>query len=342
MRRPAVQHLAIDLGGRESQICVRDSTTKIVDEKRVPTRRLSDYLAKQAKSRVILETSAEAFAVADAALAAGHEVRVVPATLARTLGVGAHGIKTDRRDAQALSAVSCKVDLLSVHVPSRQAREWRAQLSSRDALVTARTKLANTLTSQLRGRLVQLGRRLSGATPARLRTIWTELEGAVPAHVERLLVALETLHLLVRAATRELAALAKGHEVCRRLMTVPGVGCITAVRFVATIDDVSRFSTAHGLQSYLGLTPGEYSSSSRSRRTGLTKAGSPRMRWLLVQAAWTSRRVAATHPMARWAQRIAERRGAVIATVALARKLAGILFAIWRDQTVYDPTRGAV
>jgi transposase len=340
IRRPAVQHVAIDLGGRESQICVRDATTKIVEERRVLTRRLGEYLSKQGRSRVILETSTEAFAVADAAMAAGHEVRVVPATLARTLGVGAHGIKTDRRDAQALSEVSCKIDLRSVHVPSKQAREWRALLSSRDALVTARTKLFNTLASQLRGRLVQLGKRLSGTTPARLRELWTQLEGMVPAHVERLLVVVEELHRQVLAATREIARLAKEHEVCRRLMTVPGIGCITALRFVATIDDVTRFSTAHAVQSYLGLTPGENSSSTRSRRTALTKAGSPQMRWLLVQAAWTTRRTAATHPIGLWAKKIAERRGSAIATVAVARKLAGVLFAIWRDKTTYDPTRG--
>lgn len=336
-----MQHLAIDLGGRESQICLRDATTRIVEERRLPTRRLGEYLARQLPSRVILETSAEAFAVADAAKAAGHEVRVVPATLARTLGVGAHGIKTDRRDAQALSEVSCKVDLRSVHVPSKQAREWRALLSSRDALVTARTKLANTLTGQLRGRLVQLGKRLSGMTVARLRAVWTELDGKVPAHIERLLVVVEEMHRQVLAATREIGKLAKDHEVCRRLMTVPGVGCLTALRFVATIDDVTRFSTAHGVQSYLGLTPGENSSSSRTRRTGLTKAGSPRMRWLLVQAAWTTRRVAASHPIGRWAQKVAERRGAAIATVAVARKLAGLLFAMWRDKTNYNPMLGA-
>src|SRR5678815_6069540 len=92
MRRPAMQHLAIDLGGKESQICVRDAKEKILDERKVQTKRLGEYLAKQPQSRVILETSAEAFAVADLARHAGHDVRVVPATLAPSLGVGARGI----------------------------------------------------------------------------------------------------------------------------------------------------------------------------------------------------------------------------------------------------------
>ncbi len=85
-----MQHLAIDLGGKESQICLRDAKEQILEERRLLTKRLGEYLAKQPPSRVILETSAEAFAVADLARHAGHDVRV-PATLAPSLGVGARG-----------------------------------------------------------------------------------------------------------------------------------------------------------------------------------------------------------------------------------------------------------
>lgn len=336
-----MQHVAIDLGGRESQICVRDASEQILDERKCATRRLGAYLAKQPPSRVILETSAEAFAVADLARLAGHDVRVVPSTLARSLGVGARGIKTDRRDAQALSAVSCRVDLVSVHIPSEQARLWRAMCTARDALVTTRTKLVNSVKSQLRGRLVPSGRRGPARLPDRVRATWMQETNEVPPYVERLLEVIQELNVQIRVANREMKELANGHEVCRRLMTVPGVGPVTAVRFVATLDQVERFGTAHEVQSYLGLTPGEDSSSTRVRRTRLTKAGSPQMRWLLVQAAWTARRVRRDDPMSLWAAKVSERRGQAIGTVALARKLAGVLFAIWRDGTSYDRTRGA-
>jgi transposase len=341
IRRPAVQHLAIDLGGKESQICIRDKAENILEERKVLTRRLGEYLSKQPASRVIVETSAEAFAVADLARSAGHDVRVVPATLAPSLGVGARGIKTDRRDAQVLSEVSCRVELRSVHIPSQQAREWRAISNSRDALVSSRTKLTNTVKSQLRGRLVLTNKRRSAATPAQIRTLWTELVGEVPAHVERLLVLIEAIDLQVKDAEKQIRQLVKGNAICLRLMTVPGVGPITAMRYVATLDDIKRFSTAHDVQSYLGLTPGENSSSTRRQRTHLTKAGSPQMRWLLVQAAWSAQRSAPTHPMVLWTKQVAERRGRRIAAVALARKLAGILFAIWRDNTTYSSKLGA-
>src|SRR5437016_5857657 len=117
-----MEHLAIDLGGRESQVCVRASDGQMVEERRCPTATLGRYLAARPKSRVVVETCTEAFAVADAALAVGHEVRVVPATLVRSLGVGARRLKTDRRDARILSEVSCRIDLPSVHVPSRASR----------------------------------------------------------------------------------------------------------------------------------------------------------------------------------------------------------------------------
>ena len=105
-----MDHLAIDLGGRESQICVRQAEGHIVEERRCRTAGLAAYLASRPPSRVIVETCSEAFRIADAALAAGHAVRVVPATLVRTLGVGARRVKTDRRDAQVLSEVSCRID----------------------------------------------------------------------------------------------------------------------------------------------------------------------------------------------------------------------------------------
>jgi transposase len=102
-----MQHIAIDLGAKESQICVRAEQGEILHEGKVLTNSLDRYLKRQPQSRVVLKSCAEAFRIADFALSSEHEVRVVPATLVRSLGVGARRIKTDRRDAQVLSEVSC-------------------------------------------------------------------------------------------------------------------------------------------------------------------------------------------------------------------------------------------
>src|SRR5438309_5933403 len=87
-KEPAMEHCAIDLGGRKSQICIRSGDGQILFEGKYDTVALPDFLQQLPLSRVILETAAEAFRIADAAREAGHQVRVVPATLVRKLGVG--------------------------------------------------------------------------------------------------------------------------------------------------------------------------------------------------------------------------------------------------------------
>ena len=126
--------------------------------------------------------------------------------------------------------------------------------------------------------------------------------------------------------------------VCKRLMTVPGVGPVTAATFRATVDQIERFKTAHAVESYVGLTPGENSSGETLRRGGITRAGATRARAALIQAAWAAWRTRPEDPMVRWAKALSERRPKQVAIVALARKIAGILYALWRDDTKYNPT----
>jgi transposase len=333
-----MDHVAIDLGGRESQVCVRDASGQILEERRVETSELKTYLAKRPAGRVILETCSEAFCVADAALAAGHEARVVPATLVRSLGVGARRTKTDRRDAQILSEVSARIDLPSVHIPSRTSRERKSICGMREALVRARTLLINTVRGWLRQEAITIRVGPGEYFVAKLRK---RIETPLPAFVERQVTMIESLSEQIAEADDDLRAMAKEDSTCKRLMTVPGVGPVTALRFVAALDKIDRFDGAHRVQSYLGLAPGENSSSDRKQRTSITKAGSPELRATLVQAAWCARRTKGSHPMIAWALEVEKRRGKRVAVIALARKLAGILFAIWRDGTVYDRSHHA-
>jgi len=331
-----VEHLAIDLGGRESQVCLRAEDGRILREARVPTRELEVELSRPS-CRVVVETCAEAFGVADSALRLGHQARVVPATLARALGVGARRLKTDQRDARALSEASCRIDLPSVHIPSAWARETKSLCGMREALVQSRTMLINTVRGWMRAQRLLLKTGDVRSFPRRVRLL--EIER--PEFVERQLRAIEALSAEIKEADRDLKKRAENHAVCKLLMTVPGVGSQTALQFSAAVDDVSRFASAHEIESYLGLTPGENSSSDRKRRTSITKAGAPAVRWLLVEACWTMKRCRPDDPMVRWADGVAQRRGKRIAVVAMARKLAGILFAMWRDGTTYDPSQGA-
>lgn len=328
-----MEHIAIDWGGRESQICVRSADEEIIESRRIRTARLGEYLAKRPPSRVIIESCAQAFSIADQARACGHQVRVVPSTLAPSLGVGEHGIKNDHRDSELLSRVSCRVDLRSVHIPSLEARQRKAMCTARDALMRSRTLLINSVRGWLRadGRTV---RATPDNFPARVRATCEP-----PAYIEALLTVLDSLNAQIRVADRELMALARNDELRRRLMTVPGVGPVTAVRFKAALDDASRFRNAHAVESYLGLVPGEYASSDSKHRLGITKAGARALRACLVQAAHASRHCKLDSPMVRWSREVEKRRGRHVAVVALARKIAGILFAMWRDGTAFDRAR---
>lgn len=332
-----MDHIAIDLGGRESQVCVRSHSGQIVHEDRMRTEALGRWLGRRAPGRVIMETCSESFVVAEHAQAAGHQVRVVPATLVRTLGVGARRTKTDRRDAQVLSEVSTRVDLPSVHLRSASSRTLQSMCSARQALVRCRTQLINAV----RGWARCQGLRLSSGGPCTFGSRVHKQTQTLPAHIEQLLGAIESLNAQIGCADQALKTLVKDHELCQRLMSVPGVGVITALWFVCTVDEVTRFSDSHSLQAYLGLVPGERSSSDKKRRTGLTKAGNANVRWTLIQAAWTAWRGRPQDPMVQWAKRVAQRRGNQVAIAALARKMAGILYAIWRDGSRYDPCRGA-
>jgi len=338
-----MDHVAIDLGSRESQICVRAADGTVLREARWPTRSLGKYLSKLPASRVVMETCAEAFQVADAAQQSGHEVVVVPAMLVRALGVGARGLKSDVRDARALSEASCRMAKLpSVHIPSARSRELKTVCGMRDALVGARTKLVNTVRGWLRAQA--LGRPSAGCVltfPRRIKALLEKQNRPLPIFVTRQLDTIDLLTQQVVQADRELEKEAKGDALCRRLMSVPGVGPLTALRFLAAIDEIERFPHAHAVGSYLGLTPGEDSSSQKQRTTSITKAGAKHLRWCLVQAAWTLRRTRKDDPISVWAKQIEVRRGKAIATVAVARKIAGILFALWRDGTVYQASKAA-
>ena len=333
-----MDHLAIDLGGRESQICVRASDGRIVEERRWPTRRWG-RIWRAAGEPGDCGNVREALRSPRRPRRRATRCGSCRRGWCGRLGVGARRIKTDRRDAQVLSEVSCRIDLPSVHIPSPAARQRKTLCGMRDALVHARTQLINTVRGWLRGEGLAVRTGAVETFPARVQALAPPTP--LPAYVARQLQAMTQLSAQIAAADRELTTLARTDPVTRRLMTVPGVGPITAVRFVAAVDTVARFPSAHALESYLGLTPGEHSSSDRQRRTGITKAGPSALRWCLVQAAWAARRTRHRSPLQAWADAVTLRRGKRIATVAVARKLAGILYALWRDETTYVPWRAA-
>ena len=199
------------------------------------------------------------------------------------------------------------------------------RLEMREGLVQARTQLVNSVRGWLRAQGHRVRSGTTSSFPSRVRSHFAEDSLELPGCVERQLRMVEQLSTSIEEASHEIDVTAKQDETCRRLMTVPGVGPVTATRSVAAIDQVSRFPDAHKLESYLGLVPGENSSSEKQRRTGITKAGPSALRWALVQTAWSAQRCKRKDPIHAWADEVERRRGKHVAVLALARKIAGIL-----------------
>jgi transposase len=149
---------------------------------------------------------------------------------------------------------------------------------------------------------------------------------------------MKPLNRQIELATKDIDKIAQKDPTVGRLRTAPGVGSITAASFAAVIDTPERFKGAHQVEAYLGLVPRESSSGEKQRKGRITKTGDRRTRSLLVEAAWALLRTRrpAVAPLRDWTERLAARRGKRVAVVALARKLAGILYAMMRDETEFN------
>ena len=328
--------IGIDLHKRESQLCILTDDGELIERRIATSReRFTAVLGARAPARILLEASTESEWVARHLESLGHAVVVADPGFAAMYATRSKRVKTDKRDARTLCEALQLGAYRAIHRASDAQRHLRAQLVVRDALVRTRTRYVAILKAFVRREGLRIPSGDAEHTVAKLLAL------PLPPHVREELapvIALwAPLDAEIAAADARLLALAADHPAVRRLRTMPGIGPVTAIAFVAALDDVARFHSAHQVQAYLGLVPSEYSSGDHRLRGHITKRGDVRMRWLLVETAW--RILRSPNPelagLKAWALQIAARRGKRIATVALARRVAGILYAMWRDDAPY-------
>jgi transposase len=273
---------------------------------------------------------------------AGEIARIMSPHVARVVVVSPHdtGIsraraKTDRLDARALARLLAAGELDAVWMPDEWTRAMRRRLAQRSQLVRARTRAKNEIHAVLI-------RRLQGRPPVtdvfgvRGRRWLSGLE--LPAD-ERDTIAgclrhVDFLDAEITALDQAIAREALRSREVMRLMTVPGVSVITASTFVAAIGDIRRFSSARQLVGYLGLDPRVRQSGPGPARHGrITKQGSASVRHVLVEAAWVT--VRAPGPLRAFYERVRARRGAQVAAVATARKLASLFWCLLTREQDY-------
>jgi transposase len=332
-----MEYGAIDLHKRYTWIRIVTADDVVTLERRVPTTReqLTAVFHGRPRTRVLIESSTESEWVAQTIEGCGHEVVVASPSYALMYAHRSPHIKTDRRDVIALS-VACRLGIYRrAHRVSAAQRRQRRTLKVRELLVRQRTALINFLRAELRQVGVPL--RSCGAEAVVRQYRRLTLPPGVAEDMAPVIAALEDVTDAIAASTTALTAAAASDPIVRRLQTAPGVGPITALTFRAVVDDVGRFRDARGVAAYLGLVPKEDSSGSRQRKGAITKAGPSGLRVLLVQASWVVwRQRQSGAGLYAWVERLAARRGRRIAVVALARRLARILYAMWRNGTDYQ------
>ncbi len=335
-----MEKIGIDVHKVASQVCIQmDDGTFL--ERRIATTpaAYAKLFGGRPRARILLEASTESEWVARCLEGLGHEVIVADPNFAPMYATRSRKIKTDRRDARALGDACALGAYRVAHRSSPEARERRAEVAVRDALVSSRTKYISLTRTLVRQEGYRVG---SGSTATfATRVPAQDLPAPVHARVTPLLTAIAALTVQIAALDQALAQRVRADADAQRLCTTPGVGPVTAITYGAVIDQVARFGSAKEVRAYLGLVPREHSSGEHCHRGRITKAGHRRLRALLVEAAWSILRYerAETAALRAWALRIAARRGKRIAAVALARKLAGILYAMWRDGTDFGQPR---
>lgn len=332
-----MEYVGFDLGKVNSQICLITEEGEIV-EKRIKTERetLAQFFGQRCgEIRVLIEASTESEWVARFLEEIGCQVIVADPNFAPMYATRSKKVKTDRRHARALCE-ACRLGAYrAAHRLSDQARALKNLLAVREQLVLTRSRYIGFAKSLLRGEGLRLNSSDADRLSRKLEAM--ELPTVLRQTLTPLIEAMKKLDEQIEVTDQELERLAQENETIQRLKTVPGVGVVTAASFVAVIDRTERFDTAKQARMYLGLVPSENSSGEKRQRGRLTKTGNRRLRYLLVEAGWSLMRSkhGGLAKLKNWALGIAARRGKQIAAVALARKLAGILFAMWRDRTEF-------
>jgi transposase len=250
-------------------------------------------------------------------------------------------VKTDRNDARGIAQIVRTGWYKTVHVKSIGSQHARTLAAGRKHLVRSIAAAEQVIRGLLRPFGLRVGVVSKKQFAARIGEL-TEGNVALASVMEALLAARDALmreygrlHKLVLRTVRD-------DPVCRLLMTMPGIGPVSALTFRSTIDDPTRFSHSRSVGAYLGLTPRRYQSGEVDRMGRITKVGDGEARTALFEAANVVLRPSTRwSPIKAWAVRVAQRQGTKRAKVALARKMAVVLHRMWRDGTEFRWTAAA-
>jgi transposase len=322
-------YIGLDVSMKETSICIVDETGKIVYEgiEVSDPSRLAKHIQKlnlNVKKAAIESGSISHWLVSQMQKLGVPVICVDARHMAAILSLNIN--KTDRNDAQGI-ANALRADLYrEVHLKSQPAVDVCSLITARKALVNQRTKLKNVVRGLLKGYGIRLLTTGTNSFSEKVLKALEEIPLVAQTAVEAVLKGFQTLDEQVLKLEKQIRIEAQSDPDVRLLMTIPGIGPITALSFKATIGDPSRFHDSRDIGAYLGLTPLQYSSGETQKLGRISKRGNGAMRCLLYEAAivMLTRTKAWSKPKA-WALKILRKKGLKKAAVALGRKLAVIM-----------------
>ena len=329
-----MQHYAgIDVSLELSSICIVDETGRIAREAKVATEpdALIGFLhtLKLPLARIGLEAGPLSQWLHAGLLKAGFEA-VLLETRHVKAALSAMTVKTDRKDARGIAQLLRMGWFRPVHAKSPPAQEVRALLVARKLLQSKQTDIELSIRGILRGFGLKVGQISKGQFEARVCQLITG-HAMLEQVIEPMLRARGALRAEHAKLHRKMLAIVRGDEVCRRLMTVPGVGALVAITFKSAIDDPSRFTSSKAVGAHFGLTPRKYQSGETDVTGAISKVGDAMVRTALFEAAHILlTRTSRFSSLKRWAVEVARRRGMKRAKVALARKLGTTCWTMWQ------------
>ena len=340
--------VAVDLAKSVFEIVVADKHWKVTDRARLSRAQFERWFHNRAVGLVVMEACGSAHFWARRLQGLGVEVKLLPPKYVRAY---VKRNKTDAADAAALlEAVRC-ADIMPVRVKSVEQQALQSLHRVRSAWMATRTSRINALRGFCRefGISIAVGSRLGIEQISR---VLADPAAEVPAMLrDTLKLMLEEVRLLearIAQLERELTQAAKTSDACETLLSVPGVGLLTATAMLAaTGGDVAHFKDARHFASWFGLTPKEHSSGSTRHLGRISKRGDRYLRMLLTHGARSVLRAASVasrcgkplDPLRAWALKLQSRSNHNKATCALANKLARICFATLRDQEPFASTQ---
>jgi transposase len=325
------------------EVALSDTPGTVRERHRLSRARFRRFFAGRESTTVLMEACGSAHYWGRELEAMGHQVWLLhPGDVARYRD----GNKTDRADAKAVLEAARNAAIDPVPVKSQEQQAIAALHRMRQGYLQTRTARINAVRGHLRefGIVIPVGARHVVARAASALAT-TELPDVLRRALVDLLAEIEELQARAEQLRSQLERLAKTMPEAGVLMSVPGIGVLTATALVAFVGDPNRFRSGRDLAAYLGLTPREHSSGQVRRLGRITKRGNSYVRMMLIHGARSALRAGsmATAPddIRTWALAIKQRRGFNVAAVALAKKLARICWRVWHDQRPFERREAA-